>query len=163
MLEQPIKDLIEKLMEVYVDDMLVNSKMVGDHIEHLNQMFNILQKYRMKLNSLKCAFKVKSGKFLGFMVNQRGIKANPKKINALLEMSSPWKPKEVMSLAGKVVVLSHFVSRATYRCASFFGVLKGSKKFEWMDKCEQAFLALKEHLGNPSLLSKPIEREKLYL
>ena len=42
-------------------------------------------------------------------------------------------------------------------------MLKGSKKFEWMDKCEQVFLALKEYLGCPSLLSKPIEREKLYL
>ena len=42
-------------------------------------------------------------------------------------------------------------------------MLKGSKKFKWTDKCEQAFLALKEHLGRSPLLSKPIEREKLYL
>ena len=42
-------------------------------------------------------------------------------------------------------------------------MLKGSKKFEWMDKCEQAFLALKYHLRHPLLLSKPIEEEKLYL
>ena len=64
----------------------------------------------MKLNPLKCAFGVSSGKFLGFMVNQRGIEANPEKINALLEMNSPRKPKEVMSLADKVAALSHFVS-----------------------------------------------------
>ena len=50
------KDLIGKSMKVYVDDMLVKSKTVGDHIEHLNQMFNILQKHWMKLNLLKCAF-----------------------------------------------------------------------------------------------------------
>ena len=81
-------------MEVYVDDMLVKSKMVGDHIEHLNQMFNMLRKYQMKLNPLKCAFGVGSGKFLGFMVNQRGIKANPEKIDALLGVSSPRKAKE---------------------------------------------------------------------
>ena len=49
------------------------------------------------------------------------------------------------------------------RCAPFFNVLKWSKKFEWTDKCEQAFQALKEHLGRPPLLSKPIDREKLYL
>ena len=81
------------------------------------------------------------------MVNQRGIEANPKKISTLLEMSSPRKPKEVMSLADRVVALSRFVSPTTDRCAPFFDVLKGSKKFEWTDKCEQAFLALKEHLG----------------
>ena len=52
------KDLIGKSMEVYVYDMLVKSKTVRDHIRHLNQMFNILQKYRMKLNPLKCACRV---------------------------------------------------------------------------------------------------------
>ena len=78
-------------------------------------------------------------------------------------MSSPRKPKEVMSLAGRVATLSHFVSRATYHCTLFFDMLKGSKKFEWTDKCEQVFLALKEHLGRSLLLSKPIKWEKLYL
>ena len=66
------KYLKRKSMEVYVDDMLVKSKTVGDHIEYLNQMINILRKYQMKLNPLKCAFGVRSGKFLGFMVNQCG-------------------------------------------------------------------------------------------
>ena len=78
------KDLIGKSIEVYVDNMLVKSKTVGDHIEHLIQMFNILQKYRMKVNAQKYAFGVMSGKFLGFMINQHGIKANLKKINAQL-------------------------------------------------------------------------------
>ena len=100
-------DLIEKLMEVYINNMLIKSKTTRDHIEHLNQMFNILRKYRMKLNPLNCAFGVRLGKFLGFMANQLGIKANPKKINVPLEMSSPRKPKEVMSLAGRVAALSH--------------------------------------------------------
>ena len=103
------KDLIGKLMEFYVDDMLVKSKMAGDYIEHLNQMFNILREYRMKVTPLKCAFGVGSSKFLGFMVNQRGIQSNLEKINAILEMSSPRKPKEVMSLAGRATTLSHFV------------------------------------------------------
>ena len=101
-----------------MDDMLFKSTMVGDHIEYLNQMFNILRKYRMKLNPLKCAFRVGSGKFLGFMVNQCRIEANPKKIDVLLG-SSPRKPKEVMSLAGRVVVLSRFVSQATDHCSPF--------------------------------------------
>ena len=67
----------------------------------------------MKLNPLKCAFRVSLRKFLGFMVNQQRIEANLKKIKALLEMSSPKKQKEVMSLAGKVATLSKLVSPAT--------------------------------------------------
>ena len=63
-----------------------------------------------------------------------------------MDMSSPRKPKQVISLAGKVAVLSRFISRAIDYCVPFFNVLKGSKKFEWIDKCEQAFQTLKEHL-----------------
>ena len=73
-------------------------------------MLNILRKYWMKLNPLKCAFEVGSGKFMGYMINQHRIEANPEKINVLLEMSSPKKPKEVMSLVGRVASLSQFVS-----------------------------------------------------
>ena len=79
------------------------------------------------------------------------------------EISSPRKPKEVMSLVGRVATLSLFVSRVTDCCAPFLNVLKGSKKFEWTEKCEQPFLALNEHLERSLLLSKPIEGEKLYL
>ena len=124
-------------MEVYVDDMLVKSKIVGDDIGSLNHIFNILRKYRMKLNLLKCAFGAELGKFRGFMVNQRGIEANIERINALLEMNSRRKPKEVNSLSSRVAILSHFVSRATDHCSPFFDVLKRSKKFKWTDKCEQ--------------------------
>ena len=67
-------------------------------------MFNILLKYQMKLNPLKCAFGVRSRKFSGFMVNQRRIEANIEKLKAQLEMSSPKKPKEVMSLADRVAL-----------------------------------------------------------
>ena len=63
----------------------------------------------MKLNPLKCAFRVGSRKFLGFMVNQHGIKANSEKIKAPLEMSSPKKSKEVMTLARRIAALSRVV------------------------------------------------------
>ena len=74
------KEQIGKIMEVYVDDMLVKLKTAADHVVHLFDTFVVLRKYRMKLNSLKCVFEVASGKFLGFMVNHRGIKVNPEKI-----------------------------------------------------------------------------------
>ena len=95
----------------------------------------------------------KVGQIFGLYGNQRGIEANREKINAFLEMSSPRKCKKVMSLKGRVAALSRFVLRATNRFAPFFDVLKGSKKFEWIEKCEQAFLALKEDLGCATLLS----------
>ena len=74
------KEQIGKTMEVYVDNILIKSKTATDHVAHLSDTFVVLRKYRMKLNLLKCAFKVASKKFLGFMVNHRGIEANPEKI-----------------------------------------------------------------------------------
>ena len=97
---------IGRTMKVYVDDMLVKSKLIVDHIQDLDLMFKVLRRYQMKLNPLKSAFDVESGKFLGFMVNQIGTEANPEKIQALLEMQSLQKPNEVQSLRGRAVALS---------------------------------------------------------
>jgi hypothetical protein len=80
---------IERNMEVYVDDMLVKSKESRDHIRDLHEAFATLKQYGMKLNPAKCAFRVSSGKFLGYMVSSRGIEANPEKIQAILEIQSP--------------------------------------------------------------------------
>ena len=67
-------------MEVYVDDMLVKSKEEFAHLDDLQETFSTFKQYQMKLNPIKCTFGVVSGKFLGFIVSQRGIKANPKKV-----------------------------------------------------------------------------------
>ena len=69
------KKHIGKTMEVYVDDMLVKSLKTEEHIQDLKETFNILCRYKMKLNPSKCAFGVSSSKFLGFMVNHHGIEA----------------------------------------------------------------------------------------
>ena len=103
-------------VEVYIDDMLVKTKDEANHLEDLEETFETLCQYRMKLNPSKCIFGVSSGKFLGFMVSQRGIEANSDKIKAVLEMTPPRTVKEVQSLTGRVAALNCFVSRATDKC-----------------------------------------------
>ena len=73
-------NLIRKTMEVCMDDMVVKSKEVANHILDLEEAFQVLRKYQIKPNPLKCSFGVSSRKFLGFIINERGIEANPKKI-----------------------------------------------------------------------------------
>jgi hypothetical protein len=70
-------------VEVYIDDMLVKTKDEDRHLDDLEETFKTLRQYCMKLNPSKCVFGVSSGKFLGFMVSQRGIEANPDKIRAI--------------------------------------------------------------------------------
>ena len=91
---------IGRNVEVYVDDMLVKSLDEGKHLDNLQETFNTLRQYNMKLNPSKCVFGVASGKFLGFMGSHRGIEANPEKIKAILDMKPPQNVKEVQSLTG---------------------------------------------------------------
>ncbi|KAM1532602.1 hypothetical protein ACFX10_006605 [Malus domestica] len=146
---------IGKSMEVYVDDMLVKSKHADQHITNLSETFTILKRYQMRLNLNKCAFGVGSGKFLDFMISQRGIEANPEKIKAILDMRELVTSKDIQSLTGKVVALTRFISKATDRCAPFFKELKGSKKYiTWTDECAEAFKNLKDYMSKAHLLSK---------
>ena len=82
-------------VQVYMDDMLVKSRREEDHLEDLRETFDILRSYNMKLNPGKCIFGVTAGKFLGFMVSQRSIEANPDNIWAIMEMTPPRNVKEV--------------------------------------------------------------------
>ena len=98
-------------MEVYIDDMLVKSKKRSDCATHLQEAFEILRVYGMKLNPSKCAIGVSAGRFLGFMVTQRGIEANPTQLKAILESSAPNSRKGVQQLTGRLAVLGLFISR----------------------------------------------------
>ena len=146
-------------MEVYIDDMLVKSTTAELHIAHLSEAFQILKKYNMKLNPAKCAFGVSVVKFLGFIVNNRGIEANPDKIKAVLDMPPPSNIKEVQRLTGRIAALSRFVSKASNKCHPFFQVLK--KAFQWDAHCEEAFTTLKTYMSSPPILVSPPEGELL--
>nr|KYP71974.1 Retrovirus-related Pol polyprotein from transposon opus [Cajanus cajan] len=99
-------DQIGRSMEVYVDDMVVKSSDVSTHVRDLAKVFQALRQHQMRLNPEKCVFGVSGGKFLGFMLSNRGIEANPDKFQAILDMKSPGTLKEVQKLAGRLTSLS---------------------------------------------------------
>ena len=80
---------IGRNVEVYIDNMLVKSQDEEIHLDDLQETFDTLRQYNMKLNPSKCAFEVSTGKFLGFMVSHKGIEANPDEIQAILDMKPP--------------------------------------------------------------------------
>jgi hypothetical protein len=155
------RNQIGRNVEVYVDDMLLKSIQATKHIEDLRETFRTLRKYKMKLNPMKCAFRVSSRKFLGFMVSQRGIEANPEKVKTVLKMEAPRTTKQLQRLTGRITALNRFISRSTDKCLPFFKILR--KAFMWSEECEEAFGKLKEYLTNSPLLSRPTEGEILYL
>ena len=84
-----------KNIEIYIDDMVVKSKMVSEYLGDLRTIFEILRNQKLHLNASKCSFGVGSSKFLGYMVTHRGIKVNPNQIKAINNLRSLRNPKEV--------------------------------------------------------------------
>ena len=89
------KPLIGRMVEVYIDDIVVKSKTREEHTHHLQEVFHLLMRYNMKLNPSKYAFGVSADKFLGFMVTQRGIEVNPDQIKVVMEIPAPSNKKEL--------------------------------------------------------------------
>ncbi|KAL0421739.1 UNVERIFIED_CONTAM: putative protein K02A2.6 [Sesamum latifolium] len=122
---------IGRNVEVYVDDMLVKSKKATDHVKDLEETFSVLRKYKLKLNPAKCTFEVQGGRFLGFMVTQRGIEANPLKIRAIIDMKALTCLNEAQRLTGRIAALSRFISKSGKKSLPFFKMLRKAKTFEW--------------------------------
>ncbi|KAK0575327.1 hypothetical protein LWI29_037306 [Acer saccharum] len=137
------KQQIGRSMEVYIDDMITKSQMADQHPEDLRQTFQVIWENRMRLNLAKCAFGVAAGKFLGFMLHERGIEANLEKIKAVMDLESPTTLQQAQGLTKRVAALNHFISRSTNMCLPFFKIIKQGKKMNWDRESEQAFQALK--------------------
>ena len=126
--------LLGRTMEAYIDDMVVKSRHQEDHLSDLAEIFAILKKHKLRLNASKCAFDVGSGKFLGFLVTNRGIEADPTQIQAVQKLKQPSSAKDVQHLAGMAAALNRFISRSSDRCHPFFQALK--LKFSWDAECD---------------------------
>ncbi|KAL2498138.1 Reverse transcriptase domain-containing protein [Abeliophyllum distichum] len=152
---------IRNTMEIYVDDMLVKSVNAEDHSAHLREIFRIIHKYRMKLNILKCTFRVLSEKILGYMVNQRGIEANPKKIKALVDMQSLSSPKEVQRPYGEKLDTSGRLIKWSIELIQFdiFYMQRPSMKGQALAD----FIAEFAHIPEDLLEAKPYEKAKDFL
>ena len=128
-----------KNIEVYIDDVVVKSKVVSEHVGDLRDIFEILRKHKLCLNASKCSFSIVSGKFLGYMVTHRGIEVNLDQVKAINSLQSPRNPKEVHKLIGMTAALNQFVSRSAEKCRPFFQLLNKWNGFEWNEECALAF------------------------
>ena len=155
MMTKIFKSQMGKNIEVYINDMVVKSKIVSEHIEDLTNIFEILKGHKLRLNASKCSFGVGSGKFLSHMVTHRKIEVNPDQIKGINSLQPPQNPKEVQKLTGMTAALNRFISRSTDRCRPFFLLMNKWKGFEWTEECAWAFQQLKKYLSHPPIMSSP--------
>ena len=156
------ESLLGKNIEIYIDDIVVKSKVVSEHLRDLRGIFEILRSYKLLLNASKCSFVVGSGKFLGYMVTHIRIEVNPDQIKAINNLQTPRNPKEVQKLTGMATALNKFISLSADSCRPFFLLINKWKNFEWTEECAKAFQQLKDYLARPPIMSSPESDEVLF-
>jgi hypothetical protein len=111
---------IGRNVKAYVDDVVVKTTIEGQLIADLTETFANLRVFQWKFNPTMCVFGVPSGLLLGFMVEHRGIEANPMKVDAIRKMAKPSNKKYVMELTGIIAALGRFISKLGEKGLPFF-------------------------------------------
>ncbi|CAL9017106.1 unnamed protein product [Prunus brigantina] len=156
-------DMLHNTIECYVDDLVVKTRKREHHLSDLKRVFDRLRKHQLKMNPLKCAFGVTSGKFLGFVVRHRGIEIDPSKIKAIREMPPPRNLRELRGLQGRLAYIRRFISNLSGRCQPFSRLMKKDVPFVWDQACQNALESIKQYLLSPPVLMAPIKGRPLIL
>ena len=104
-------DMIHRDVKEYVDDMIVKSRDRANHLAALQRFFKRIKQFRLRLNPKKCTFGVTSGKLLGHIVSERGIKVDLEKIKGILDMPTPRTEKDIRGFLGGLQYISRFIAR----------------------------------------------------
>jgi hypothetical protein len=127
------QDLISKLVEIYIDDIVVKSTSIGGHLGDLRQVFERTMRFRLKMNPKKCAFGVSAGQFLGFLVHEQGIEIGLKSREAVRTMVPPTMKRELQQLIGKINFIRRFISNLSGWIEPFMDLvkIKADEEFRW--------------------------------
>jgi hypothetical protein len=150
-------DLISKLVEIYIDDIVVKSTSTEGHLEDLHQVFEWTRRFWLKMNPKKCAFGVSAGQFLGFLVHEWGIEIGLKSQEAVRTMVPPTTKRKLQQLIGKINFVRRFISNLFRRIEPFIDLvkIKVDEKFCWGAEQQRAFKEIKEYLARPPVLVPP--------
>ena len=154
-----LDDMMHNVVEVYVDDMIENSKDREGHVTKLRKIFKRIKEYKLRLNPQKCTFGVTTEKFLGFLVSDKGIEVNLSKIKAILDMPLFKSEKEIRGFLGWLQYISWFIAKLTSICEPIFKLLRKNESDTWNEECQKAFEIIKEYLLHLSVLV-PLELGK---
>ena len=141
---------IGKFMVVYFDDILVYSRHLDDHVEHLRQVLNILRKEKLYANMKKCDFCKDELVFLGFVISAAGIKVDKSKVQAIQEWPKPTSITQVRSFHGLASFYRRFVKDFSTIAAPLIEVIKMNVGLKWGEAQEKSFNLLKEKFSNAS-------------
>ncbi|KAL6185431.1 hypothetical protein ACLB2K_041565 [Fragaria x ananassa] len=149
-------DMMRKEVEDYVDDLVVKSKTRGEHWSILRKVLKRCRAYIVKLNPKKFSFKVSIGKFLGFVVHNRGIDVDPDKARAIASTASPSNQKQLKSFLGRLSYIRHFIPGLSAVIRTFTPLLKKGTKFSWTGECKRAYEKVQQLVTKLPTIKAPI-------
>jgi hypothetical protein len=150
-------DLIGVIMEVYIDDIVIKSVAHKSHLANLRLAFEGMRHYGLKMNPLKCAFGVSAGKFLDFIIHDKGIEIDPKRIEKIKGVQAPTCKKDLQKFLGKGNYLRRFIANLSEKIIPFTPILKlnDESEFTWGAEQQDAFEKIKEYMSKPPVLHAP--------
>lgn len=146
---------IKKIVEAYLDDLATHFGKRSDHPTHLRSIFDRCQKYKIRLNPLKCNSYVVAGRLLGFIISKYGMMVDPFKVDAILQLSPPFSINQLQILQGKDNFLWRFIANYVEITKGFMCLLRKDVHFFWDDHAQRSFEALKKALASAHVLSPP--------
>ncbi|GJU15802.1 putative nucleotidyltransferase, ribonuclease H [Tanacetum coccineum] len=155
---------IGRNLEAYIDDMVIKSTSDKEMLKDIQETFEWFRSINMKLNPKKCSFGVEEGPFLGHVITKQGIKANPSKVKAFIDLDQPRTLKDIQSINGKLAALSWFLLKGAERSLAFFKVLKGckdKKNIQWTTKADKTLEKMKKLVQALPKLTSPRVGETL--
>ena len=124
-------DLIGIILEVYIDDIVIKLAGLSHHLADLRLALERMHQYGLKMNPLKCAFGVSAGKFLGFIIHEKDIEVDPKRIEAMKKVEAPACKKDLQKFLGKVNYLRRFISNLSGKIDDFTPILRLKNEAEF--------------------------------
>ncbi|GJX81335.1 putative reverse transcriptase domain-containing protein [Tanacetum coccineum] len=149
------KPYLDKFVIVFIDDILIYSKMKEEHEVHLKLVLELLRKEKLYAKFSKCEFWLQEVHFLGHVVNQSGIHVDPSKIEAVKNWKAPATSSEVQSFLGLAGYYRRFIANFSKIAKPLTSLTQKNQKYEWGEKEEEAFQTLKNNLCDAPILSLP--------
>ena len=146
---------LEDLTIAYLDDVLIFSSSLEEHLAHIQVVFDRLKTHSLKLKLKKCSFLQKETKYLGFIINENGVKPDKAKVEAIKSLKAPTTVKEVRSFIGMTSFYRRFIPNFSKIAKPIIELTKKYAKFKWTEQCQKAFDYLKDSLTVVPLLAYP--------
>ena len=144
----------------YLDDVIVFSKTIEDHMEHLENIFEALQVADLKIKVSKCEFFKKHVSYLGFLIGETGIRCDRLKVKAINKITTPTSIEEVCQFNGMCSYYRKFISHYSNISKCFNNMTRKGATFNWTKQCDAAFKLLKEKLmEDPVLISPQVDKD----